>query len=140
MEIRVTVELGEKTLGILGKLFNMNQVLIEKTAEPIAPVTPTTTAAPVTPTVPTAAAVPTAPVPTGIPTAPVTQASIPTATAPVYTIASLTAAAGTLINNPVKLAELQALMQVYGVNALSEISQDKYPEIALALRGMGASI
>jgi len=129
MEIRVTVELGEKTLGILGKLFNMNQVLIEKTAEPIAPVTPTTTAAPVTPTVPTAA----------VPTAPVAP-TVPTATAPVYTIASLTAAAGTLINNPVKLAELQALMQVYGVNALSEISQDKYPEIALALRGMGASI
>jgi len=130
MEIRVTVELGEKTLGILGKLFNVNQVLIGKTAEPtepIAPVTPTTTAAPVTPTVPTAA----------VPTAPVTP-TVPTS-APSFTLDDITKAGVSLMDMG-KQGELQALLAEFGVVALPALPQDKYGEFANRLRALGAKI
>lgn len=166
MEIKVTVELGEKTFGILERLFGriepvstVPEVKVEwvggsqgtvaapvvspVATQPAQPVTPPvatqpapTAAVPVAPTQPTAAPVQPAPA-VAEPTQPT---AVPTAAAPVYTLDALAAAANPLTKDKAKCMQLQALVQSYGVLALDKIPQDKYPEVAFALRGMGANI
>ena len=144
MEIRVTIELGEKTLGILGKLFNMNQVLIEQSAEPIKPAPEVTVewvgGKPAEPAEPVAA--PTQPVTPTQPTAPVapTQPTgVPTAPAASYTLEDIIKAAVPL-NDGGKKAELQALLTEFGVPALPMLPKERYTEFAIRLRALGAAI
>ena len=102
------------------------------TAVTLAPVAPTQTAP--ASNVPAAPVVPTAP--PLIPTVPV--ASVPTA-APTYTLDML-AKAGAALAGMNKYNETVAVLQKYGVQSLSELPPERYGEIALDLRALGAQI
>lgn len=78
---------------------------------------------------------PAAPAPS--PAAPVQQA-VPT-TAPSYTREDLSRAAITLMDKGLQ-AQLQQLVQSFGVNSLMELPPEQYGNFATALRGMGAEI
>ena len=66
------------------------------------------------------------------------QSAVPT-TAPSYTREDLSRAAITLMDNG-QQAQLQQLVQSFGVNSLMELSPEQYGNFATALRGMGAEI
>lgn len=78
---------------------------------------------------------PAAPAPS--PAAPVQQ-PVPT-TAPSYTREDLSRAAITLMDKG-QQAQLQQLVQSFGVNSLMELPPEQYGNFATALRGMGAEI
>lgn len=88
---------------------------------------------PVAPTVPTAPAVPAA-----SQTPPAQNAAVPTSTAG-YTRDDLAKAAITLMDSG-RQAELQQLLQGFGVASLPELPAERYGEFATALRTMGAPI
>lgn len=108
-------------------------------AEPVAPipasdpapaVTATTAPEPVAPT-PTPAPAPKAP------ESPV--AAVPTAPVKEYSLDELLTATAPLMDAG-KIAELQALMQKYGVASMMEIPKEKYGDLATDLRALGARI
>ena len=66
------------------------------------------------------------------------SAAVPTATA-TYTIDQLAYAASPLLDAG-KLPELQALLNQFGVNMLTELPAEQYGAFATALRGLGAKI
>lgn len=70
--------------------------------------------------------------------APAQAATVPTA-APQYTLEML-AKAGTALIDAGKTAELQALLQKYGVEALTALDPAQYGAVATELRAMGATI
>ena len=116
MEIKVSIELGEKTLGILTALFEALPTPKNVQNPPVASAAPTK-AAPVEETSPT-------PVPT---------------TAISYTLDDLTKAAATLMDKG-KIHALQELVKDFGVMAMQELPIEKYGEFAIKLRELGASI
>ena len=67
-----------------------------------------------------------------------TSAAVPTVTA-TYTIDQLAYAASPLLDAG-KLPELQALLNQFGVNMLTELPAEQYAAFATALRGLGAKI
>ena len=67
-----------------------------------------------------------------------TSAAVPTVTA-TYTIDQLAYAASPLLDAG-KLPELQALLNQFGVNMLTELPAEQYGAFATALRGLGAKI
>lgn len=69
--------------------------------------------------------------------APVT--AVPTSPAKEYTLDELLTATAPLMDAG-KVAELQALMQKYGVVSMMEIPQEKYGDLATDLRAMGARL
>lgn len=87
-----------------------------------------------TPDVPVPASTPIAAAPTAQPIA-----AVPTAPAKAYTIAELQAASAPLIDAG-RIAELQALMQSFGVISMTDIPEDRYGELATKLRELGAQI
>lgn len=80
---------------------------------------------------------PAAVTPAPSPAAPAQQA-VPT-TAPSYTREDLSRAAITLMDKG-QQAQLQQLVQSFGVNSLMELPPEQYGNFATALRGMGAEI
>lgn len=84
---------------------------------------------------PVKAAEPTAPGAPEPPAAPV----VPTAPAKKYTLDELLAATAPLMDAG-KIAELQALMQKFGVPSMMDIPEEKYGEFATALRELGAEL
>lgn len=86
---------------------------------------------------PACQATPAAPACQAAPAAPVQQA-VPT-TAPSYTREDLSRAAITLMDKG-QQAQLQQLVQSFGVNSLMELPPEQYGNFATALRGMGAEI
>lgn len=80
---------------------------------------------------------PAAVTPAPSPAAPAQQA-VPT-TAPSYTREDLSRAAITLMDKGLQ-AQLQQLVQSFGVNSLMELPPEQYGNFATALRGMGAEI
>lgn len=66
------------------------------------------------------------------------QTAVPT-TEHTYTAEELQAAAVTLVDKGM-MAQLQGLLQQFGVNSLPELPAEKYGAFATALRGMGAQI
>ena len=117
MEIRVSIELGEKTLGILTALFESLPTPKNVQNPPLEP----------TPAAPTKAA----PVEEAPPTVPTTAIS--------YTLDDLTKAAATLMDKG-KIHALQELVKDFGVMAMQELPIEKYGEFAIKLRELGASI
>lgn len=104
--------------------------------EPDAPVpTVPSTPAPATPVAP-APAVPSTPNP-ATPEPPV--AVVPTAPAKEYSLDELLTATAPLMDAG-KIADLQALMQKYGVASMMEIPKEKYGELATDLRALGAKL
>lgn len=97
---------------------------VEKTAQAPTTETPATVQAPSTPD----PATPEPPV-----------ATVPTAPAKKYTLDELLTATAPLMDAG-KIADLQALMQKYGVASMMEIPKEKYGELATALRELGAEL
>lgn len=134
MEIKVTVDLGEKTVALLGTfaaaLAGNKPVSV---TVPEAPTTKTTLETPTTPEVKTEVK-PTAPV-----VASTEAATVPTA-APTYTLVELGHAAKGIMDagNVEKLKAL--LTDQFGVKALTELAPERYGEFATAIRAMGAKI
>lgn len=64
---------------------------------------------------------------------------VPTAPAKKYTLDELLAATAPLMDAG-KIAELQALMQKFGVPSMMDIPEEKYGELATALRELGAEL
>lgn len=113
---------------------------VEKTApapttETSATVQASSTPAPETPVAPAAAA-PSTPDPV-TPEPPV--ATVPTAPAKEYSLDELLTATAPLMDAG-KIADLQALMQKYGVASMMEIPKEKYGELATDLRALGAKL
>lgn len=133
MEIKVTVDLGEKTAALLGAF--VATLSGNKSVSVEASTAKTTTEAPVTPEVKTEVK-PTAPV---VETRPTETETVPTA-APTYTIQELANAAKGILDagNVEKLKAL--LTDQFGVKALTELSPERYGEFATAIRAMGAKI
>ena len=94
--------------------------------------------------VPTAPATPAAPAP--MPAAPTAPAAAPAPVAPVapapaYTMAQISKAGADLASqDPAKMPELLALLQGYGVRAITELQPDQLGAFASALRGLGAKL
>lgn len=111
-------------------------------AAPVAPVTPAVpappTGAPQTPAVPVA---PTAPAPIPVTAAPTPSAPVaPTSPAPGYTLEQLSKAGAGLASDPIKRDQLIALLQQFGVPAITMLPPEQYGAFATALRGLGAKI
>lgn len=76
------------------------------------------------------------------PAAPVSKpapAAVPTAAPKQYTLAEIQAACGPLMDAG-KMNELAAVMQGMGVNSLMELPPEKYGELAVKLRALGARL
>lgn len=111
---------------------------VEKTAPAPTTETPATVHAPSAPTpepVKSADQEPVKPAAPEPPAAPV----VPTAPAKKYTLDELLAATAPLMDAG-KIAELQALMQKFGVPSMMDIPEEKYGELAIALRELGAEL
>lgn len=133
MEIKVTVDLGEKTAALLGAF--VAALSGNKSVSVEAPASKTTIKTPATQEVKTVVK-PTAPV---VETQPTEAATVPTA-APTYTIQELANVAKGILDagNVEKLKAL--LTDQFGVKALTELSPERYGEFATAIRAMGAKI
>lgn len=121
---------------------------VEKTAQAPTIETPATVQAPSTPApeMPStpAPATPVAPAPgapsTPNPATPEPPVSVvPTAPAKEYSLDELLTATAPLMDAG-KIADLQALMQKYGVASMMEIPKEKYGELATDLRALGAKL
>lgn len=82
-----------------------------------------------------------APAPAAVQQLPVTPppAAVPTAAPKQYTLAEIQAACGPLMDAG-KMNELAAVMQGMGVNSLMELPPEKYGELAVKLRALGARL
>lgn len=78
-------------------------------------------------------------VPVQPPTVPVQPPTVPVAPAKEYTQAEILAACGPLIDAG-KVPELTQIIQEFGVASMMEIPQEKYGELAVKLRAMGAKL
>lgn len=129
MEIKVTVDLGEKTATLLGTF--IAALSGNKSVSVEASTAKTTTEAPVTTEVK-----PTAPV---VETQSTEAAVVPT-TAPTYTLMELSNAAKAICDTG-KVEKIRALItDHFGVKALTELPPERYGEFATAIRAMGAKI
>lgn len=134
MEIKVTVDLGEKTATLLETF--VAALSSNKSVSVGAPASKTTIKTPATTTSEVKTEVKlTAPV---VETQP-TEAVVPT-TAPTYTLIELGNAAKAILDagNVEKLKAL--LTDQFGVKALTELAPERYGEFATAIRAMGAKI
>ncbi|WP_308007903.1 hypothetical protein [uncultured Fusobacterium sp.] len=133
MEIKVTVDLGEKTAALLETF--IAALSGNKSVSAEAPASKTTIKTPATQEVKTEIK-PTAPV---VETQPTEAATVPTA-APTYTLIELGNAAKAILDagNVEKLKAL--LTDQFGVKALTELAPERYGEFATAIRAMGAKI
>ena len=106
--------------------------------QPAAPQMPHAQPAPVTPFPAAAPAAVQTPMPgIGAPTVP----TAPTAPAPAFTLDQVGRAGAELIGaNPGKMAELSALLQQFGIPAITELKPEQIGPSATALRGLGARI
>lgn len=78
-------------------------------------------------------------VPVQPPTVPVQAPTVPVAPAKEYTQAEILAACGPLMDAG-KVPELTQIIQEFGVASMMEIPQEKYGELAVKLRAMGAKL
>ena len=143
--------IGEVTVLVTVQIPALEQLLphlaafMDSAATPApASATPAATPAPVSssPAAPVMPA-PTAPVstapaaPPAMP-APTAPAVAPT-TAPTYTMDQI-AKAGAELAQAGKMPQLMALLQQYGVQAVTQLRPEQYGEFATALRGLGAQL
>ena len=72
---------------------------------------------------------------------PVMPPVVPLTDAPTYTAEQLARAGADLfVRDPSKAPEAQALLQKFGVAAVTELQKEQYGDFATALRGLGAVI
>lgn len=77
--------------------------------------------------------------PPAVPVSKTAPAAVPTAAPKQYTLAEIQAACGPLMDAG-KMNELAAVMQGMGVNSLMELPPEKYGELAVKLRALGARL
>lgn len=77
--------------------------------------------------------------PVQAPTVPVQAPTVPVAPAKEYTQAEILAACGPLMDAG-KVPELTQIIQEFGVASMMEIPQEKYGELAVKLRALGAKL
>ena len=94
---------------------------------------PASAPAPAAPVVPQAAPTPATPMPAPAP------APVPTTAPQTYTLPQLQTACAPLLDAG-RQQELVAMLQSFGVQAMTQLPQDKYGAFATALRGMGAKL
>ena len=137
--------------GSAAEVLSEMQVFLKNTAAPkgstveVTPekITIASTAAPqiskvkIPDSVPKATKSPAAPV--QAPTVPVQPPTVPVAPAKEYTQAEILAACGPLMDAG-KVPELTQIIQEFGVASMMEIPQEKYGELAVKLRAMGAKL
>lgn len=137
--------------GSAAEVLSEMQVFLKNTAAPkgstveVTPekITIASTAAPqiskvkIPDSVPKATKSPAAPV--QAPTVPVQAPTVPVAPAKEYTQAEILAACGPLMDAG-KVPELTQIIQEFGVASMMEIPQEKYGELAVKLRAMGAKL
>jgi len=70
---------------------------------------------------------------------PALPAPLPVAPGPGYTIDQLMRAGAELVDQG-RMAEVMALMQQFGVQAITQLPVERYGDMATAMRGMGASL
>lgn len=145
MDVQVTIKISKEAFGEAVEVFR--KFLSEYGSVEGVSVSNTTAATPVAPPAPTPAPQATNPMPTPeqmAAPAPAPQTTVP-APAPVpttertYSADELQVAAVSLVDKGM-MAQLQGLLQQFGVQSLPELTPDKYGAFATALRGMGASI
>lgn len=78
-------------------------------------------------------------VPIQPPTVPIQPQTVPVAPAKEYTQAEILAACGPLMDAG-KVPELTQIIQEFGVASMMEIPQEKYGELAVKLRALGAKL
>ena len=78
-------------------------------------------------------------VPIQPPTVPIQSPTVPVAPAKEYTQAEILAACGPLMDAG-KVPELTQIIQEFGVASMMEIPQEKYGELAVKLRALGAKL
>lgn len=78
-------------------------------------------------------------VPIQPPTVPIQPPTVPVAPAKEYTQAEILAACGPLMDAG-KVPELTQIIQEFGVASMMEIPQEKYGELAVKLRALGAKL
>lgn len=67
------------------------------------------------------------------------QTTVPTATAPAVDLEAISRAGAALIDQG-KMPQVMALLQKYGVQAITQLQASTYPAFAEELRGLGAAI
>lgn len=146
IELRLTIEAPELSGAIkdLADALRSRPVSFQSVGNPVAPVTPPTAETPVAATTAPANAVqeanPTVPAQTA-PEAPVTPAA-PIAAAPTpvtYTLEDITNAGSALLDAG-KMGDLMKLLSDHGVQAVTQLKPEQYPEIAAGMRALGAKI
>ena len=148
----LTPKLALRLIEVVNESGEQPDIDIPSPARNIAPAAPATMPAsapvpmqspaqyqmPVPPVAPTAfGAVPTAPAP--VQNYQPAPATAPTAPPPQYDVEMLGRAAAPLAAAG-KRQELYNLLQSFGVQSINELPKERYGEMALALRGMGAQI
>lgn len=150
MEIKVIITAEPALMALLENLGKAILVAGTDIREAAESATPT---AIITPIAPTAAepkgidfqahvvqAAPTAPVAPVAPVIPVAPAPVvPTAPAHTYSLSELGVAGADLAQSG-KRSELIELLRTFGVQALTQLAPEKYPEFAQGLRALGAKI
>ncbi len=138
--------IGEVTVRVTVQIPALEQLLphlaafMDSAATPApASATPAATPAPVSssPAAPVMPA-PTAPATSPAMPAPTAPAAAPTA-APAYTTEQIAKAGADLVQAG-KMPQLMALLQQYGVQAVTQLRPEQYGEFATALRGLGAQL
>lgn len=132
MEIKVTITAEPALMALLenlGKTILIAGTDLREAAEtmPAAQSIPA-----VSVTVPT-------PMPTTNPVTPAPAAVVPTAPAHTYTLSELGVAGADLAGSG-KRDQLITLLQSFGVQALTQLPPERYPEFAQGLRALGAKI
>ena len=146
LDINVTLTADSSLLACLGQMASSLLTLVQNAGAvpPSAPAAPVASAA--VPAVTPASVVapgPMSPMATA-PSAPTPAPAVPvapTTPSPGYTLEQLSTAGANLTRaDPSKMAQLVALLQQYGVQAVTQLAPEHYGAFATALRGLGAAI
>ncbi len=104
----------------------------EASSIPTAPIVPVTT--------PPVSVVPIQPTPAPAPAAPTDPApAVPVTTAPTHTLDQIAKAGASLVDTG-KMEQLLALLEKFGVRAITQLSSEQYGAFATELRALGAQI
>jgi len=146
LTINITVSTPEAAAALLHGL-GIQQDMPPAAVNPMI-ISPPASATPYAPPEYTTAAMPSAPANTAVPTqssppvsiapAVVQTPAVPTSI-PSYTYEDLARAAAPLTDAG-KIADLQALLRSFGVQAITQLPKEQYGAFAIALRSMGARI
>ena len=127
IDVKVTIDLADRLVSLFQSVTQCRTELAASAAVPA----PTQGAKPEPPKEEPAPAV--SPAVVEPPVAPVTSE------APAYTLEQI-AKAGAALRDAGRLNDLKALLNAFGVSAITQVPNERYAEFAASLRSMGANI